>query len=301
LIDMASIMTCLEKAIQTDYSVVADMYAGNLPSDLRPMDLPAYLYGSFSGIAVTLFNLVPALTSTFGISALPAVTAAWVGGNKTHIKRNIESVMRITSIVAFPAGFGIAMMAQPIAEFVFYKVPQEAAIGGDLLQILGIAAIFVALATPINSILQAMGRVDIPVKLLVLGGAVKLAANYMLIQIPSVNIQAAPYGTLLCYMIIITISMIVLTRTIQSQLRWGSVFIKPLTAAVLCGITARVSYDLISRASDSLFIVIFAIVLGGIIYAISLILLRGICKEDVLMLPMGEKVAKLLEKHHLLG
>ncbi|MEG2038462.1 MAG: polysaccharide biosynthesis C-terminal domain-containing protein, partial [Oscillospiraceae bacterium] len=222
LIDMASIMTCLEKAIQTDYSVVADMYAGNLPSDLRPMDLPAYLYGSFSGIAVTLFNLVPALTSTFGISALPAVTAAWVGGNKTHIKRNIESVMRITSIVAFPAGFGIAMMAQPIAEFVFYKVPQEAAIGGDLLQILGIAAIFVALATPINSILQAMGRVDIPVKLLVLGGAVKLAANYMLIQIPSVNIQAAPYGTLLCYMIIITISMIVLTRTIQSRLRWGS-------------------------------------------------------------------------------
>ena len=41
--------------------------------------------------------------------------------------------------------------------------------------------------------------------------------------------------------------------------------------------------------------------LAAIVYAISLLLLGGICRQDVLMLPKGEKIAKLLEKHRLLG
>ena len=38
----------------------------------------------------------------------------------------------------------------------------------------------------------------------------------------------------------------------------------------------------------------------GIIYGISILLTKGITKNDFLMIPKGEKIAKVLEKIHLL-
>ena len=44
-----------------------------------------------------------------------------------------------------------------------------------------------------------------------------------------------------------------------------------------------------------------AVVLAVIVYAISLLLIKGIAREDVLVMPKGEKIAKTLEKYGLLG
>jgi hypothetical protein len=44
-----------------------------------------------------------------------------------------------------------------------------------------------------------------------------------------------------------------------------------------------------------------AIIIGMVIYVVSLFLLRAISKEDVLSLPKGKNIAKVLEKHHLIG
>lgn len=67
------------------------------------------------------------------------------------------------------------------------------------LRVMGISAIFVALSLPVNAILQALGHADLPVKLLFIGGLLKLAMNYLLVPVPQLNIQAAPIGTLGCY------------------------------------------------------------------------------------------------------
>ena len=56
---------------------------------------------------------------------------------------------------------------------------------------MGISAIFVSLVLPVNAALQAMGRADLPVKLLLAGGAFKLGCNYLLVGVPWLNIQAA--------------------------------------------------------------------------------------------------------------
>lgn len=69
---------------------------------------------------------------------------------------------------------------------------------------MGLSAIFVAVSLPVNAILQAIGRADLPVKLLFAGGLMKLALNFVLVAIPQLNIQAAPSGrlsaTVLCFL-----------------------------------------------------------------------------------------------------
>jgi hypothetical protein len=37
------------------------------------------------------------------------------------------------------------------------------------------------------------------------------------------------------------------------------------------------------------------------VYGIALLLSKGLSKEDILMLPKGEKIAKTLEKYKVLG
>ena len=47
--------------------------------------------------------------------------------------------------------------------------------------------------------LQAVGRVDLPVKLLVVGLVIKVTLNYTLCGIPEINILGAGTGTVVCY------------------------------------------------------------------------------------------------------
>ena len=52
---------------------------------------------------------------------------------------------------------------------------------------------------------------------------------------------------------------------------------------------------------ESRLVCIVAVGFGGITYAISMLLFKGIVKDDVLMLPKGEKIAKVLAKFGFLG
>lgn len=43
---------------------------------------PALVYGAFSGMALTVFNLVPSVTNMFGKSVLPCAAQSWAKGQK---------------------------------------------------------------------------------------------------------------------------------------------------------------------------------------------------------------------------
>lgn len=299
LIDVSSLTNRLSTALANGEEALLSMYDGILPADMPREEIPNYLFGAYN-MSVTLFNLIPALTTTFGVSALPSVTTAWTSQNRRMLQKNIESVWRVTSMIAFPAGFGICALAEPILTLVYQADPASIPIAAPILRVLGIAAIFVALSSPTNSMLQAIGRVKVPVRLMLIGGFLKLAVNFSLVPIPSVNIQGAPFGTLLCYMTIICISVPTLCRAAGVRLRSGKVFLKPLFAGTLCGITAWAGYGLLSRVAGNTISTSFSILAAGIVYVVVLFLTHGVEKYDILMLPKGEKIAKLLEKYGLI-
>ena len=81
---------------------------------------------------------------------------------------------------------------------------------------------------------------------------------------------------------------------------------------MLCGAGAWATYGLFSEkvipAGDSSSIIngsnislVIAIIVAVIIYALALILIKGIAREDVESLPQGKKIAKVLEKYKVLG
>ncbi len=86
-----------------------------------------------------------------------------------------------------------------------------------------------------------------------------------------------------------------------------SVAVKPIICSVLSGIAAFTSFGIfnsilpeISKGGHSITNIIatgIAVIFAVIIYAISMLLIGGSAKEDIVMPPKGAKIAKMLEKH----
>ncbi len=299
LIDNYSVLGRLQMVAENSLQTLYASHGGVLEQAERTVaQLPNYLYGVY-GLGITLFNLVPSLTGSFGMSALPHVTSAWVAGDKQATRLNMESMMRVTMLIAAPCGMGLAFLAGPIADLIYgAKTPIGAQLVVPMLSLLGIAAIFVAVVNPINALLQAVGKYSVPVVLMIIGGGIKLASNYFLVAVPQLNIKAAPMGNLLCFLFIMIASYIILSRATGIRFSTAGIFVKPLLAGALCGASAMLAYNLLTRYASlpAKLSTVGAIGAAALVYLVALSLLGAIAREDVLGLPGGGKICRILEK-----
>ncbi len=296
VIDLFSVYDRLHHVVDVGYDTLLNLYGNAVPIDKALEDIPNYLNGCYKGMAVTLYNLIPTFTVAFGVSALPSVTAAWTEKNSVALKENVEAVLRMTMLLVLPAGVGMATLSHGVLTLLYGGRPLEVEIAAPLLSLLGIAVIFSATCSPINSMLQAVGRADLPVKIMIGCAAFKLAFNYITVGIPEINIRGAAMGTLVCYVLIMSISLFFLIRITGLKLNYMNVFIKPLISALLCaGAAFGVSMLLMNVTSEKVATVV-AIGAAVVVYVFALIFLRAISEEDIRRLPKGEKLAGIYAK-----
>lgn len=281
-----------------------EQYPGLIPQEkVKEGLVHSYLWGCYS-YAMTIMNLVVTVTQAFGTTALPNVTEAYTKGNKEYLKRSMETVMRVTFVFTIPAGLGLTALADPIMHLV-YGHTDGVDISVDVLKLMGIAVIVFAAATPMCSMLQAVGRVDMPLKLYAAGMLIKVVSNYIFCGIPEINVQGGSIGTLLCYTFVIIVSIYVLIKETGIIPDFRVAVLKPLAASAIAVFASWLSYKLLwsilpQRTSGLLVAMIAALTVAVVFYGIFLLLLRAIAKEDIAMLPKGDKLVKVLERYHLI-
>lgn len=193
-IDSTLVQMRIMDIMKTEPETLKSIYNFLDPLLFQEEKIQTFLFGCY-GYALTLMMLISAVTQVFGTSALPTITAAWTNRDRRQIKRGIETVLRTTALFTLPAGLGMSVLAWPIMNLIYGSPARtaEVSIGANVLQIMGISVIFIATSTPICSMLQAVGRVDLPLKLLSIGMVIKIILNYTLVGIPTINIQGC-YG-----------------------------------------------------------------------------------------------------------
>ena len=211
-------------------------------------------------------------------------------------------VRKVTALLAFPMGLGLWALSDPLFRL-FYR-SYNAELGGSLLAVLGIASIFVCLMLITNSILQAYGRVSVPIVTMLVGGGVKIVLNYNLVALPSVNIHGAPIGTLVCFALTALLNLIAVARIAPFRLNYPGYFLRPLFASLVMAFAARGVYALaahflipsveeVSRLTLLLCVGI-AIGVAVVIYGVLVLALHCIRRSDLELLPKGDKLARLL-------
>ncbi len=304
LIDDITIRSRLVTALGEGFDTVKSMYADTLAFD-QTLDenISTYLYG-MHGSVINIKNLIPSLTLVLGVSAIPVLSKAWTAKNNRDIKVCIESALRVAMLVAMPAGIGIAVLSEPILALLY---------GGDneffapaaafMMTVYGLAVPLFALASPLTNMLQAVGKTKVPIVTMLIGGVIKVTLNFILIANPEINIKGACISSTLCYLVMVIINIIQLTRATKVRLNYVSIFVKPFIAAIFCGVGAWLGNFLLVDVLgiESRLTTILAVCCGGAFYAISILLVKGIVKDDLEMIPKGEKIAKVLAKFGLLG
>ncbi len=302
MVDNTLVYRRIDHIMQTNPDALLNVYGSLVPDEVYYSgNTHTYLAGCYS-FALTLMMLVTSITQVFSVTALPSVTNAWASGDKTRLKQSIETVLRITVLVTLPSGIGMSVLAEPILSLIYSgpAVANEAEIGSKVLAVMGISVIFIATSTPICSMVQAVGRVDVPLKLYSIGMVMKIVVNYILVGIPEINIQGANVGSIVCYGFVTVVAMFTLCRLTGIIPDFISIMVKPLLAAIVCGLTAYFSeivYDafLIQKAAT-----VLAVLTAIVAYIIAMFLFRAVKREDILQMPKGNKIVKVLEKHKLI-
>lgn len=266
-----------------------------LDSEIADGDITIHtcIWGYYSS-SLTLISVVVAVTQVFGTSAMPNVTNAFTKGNKEDLKESIETVMLLTSVVTLPCGIGLTVLAKPVLSLVYFTNPNIAMFGAEVLQVLGIASIFMGIITPLSSMLQGIGKVNHTMCIYILGTGLKILVSFLFARIVTINIVGSAIGSLVANLAMCAVALFLLLKYTKILPNFVKIILKPLGAALVCGGCAYLCCYVFELN------VLISIVISAIIYIVALFILHTFKRNDLLMLPNGKKIVTILEKLHVI-
>jgi len=251
------------------------------------------LFGIYDNYAIPLFNLVPSIIISLNLSITPVVSAAYARRDMESLHNTLLSSSRIVVMLSLPAAVGIAVLANPIISLL-YGAGESANIATPVLAILSVAAVFLCVSSLTSTVLQAIGRPMIPVMTMLAGALVKVAANYVLIAIPGVELNGAAIGTVLCYVVITLLNLYFLKKETGFRVDFVKTYGKVVLSTLVMGILCLGAYFLIGKLFGNYIAMFASVAIGGCTYFGMLFITGGITREDVEMLPGGRKLQKIL-------
>lgn len=290
-----------------------------------PGNTAGNMYSAYTTLATKVSDLLP---STFvfpiAISILPAISSALAVNNKDEASNYIHSSMRLSGLIALPCSALLFVLARPCIAFLFGSNwgPEDGSkiqlldgssissvdLASRALSILAIGIFFISMVSTTNALLQAIGKERLPMISVCSGACALVATELLIVPNQYIHIYGAAIGTLVCYIVAYALNVAFLSRAGVIPVSPFKLFAKPFFAAVVTAAATYGAYSLsglILHGDDRIHnLVRLAVpgVFGVIVYAIMLLLIKGISESEVRLLPFGNHIAdklislKLLKK-----
>ena len=244
----------------------------------------------------TIFNMPCGFITPITVSIIPAITAQITLGDRFSARQTEEAAARLTGLLAIPCAIGLTVLARPITALLGGYSGEKLELATRLMTILGVCVFFNALVLVTTAILQAHGHVNRPVLHMVLAGLVRLIAVYVLSGRSAIGIVGAPISNLSCYVIIAILNLWALRGLLEDPPAILKNALRPLLSGLLMGAFSYGTWLVLTTigVTSKLLLCGLPVAVGGLTYAASIIFLKVIRKEDCLLLPKGEKIAKFL-------
>ena len=296
-----SIPITLSASFMSIMTVVdSSVILGRLQSALHLSEHAASEQFGLYTLGLTIYNLPPAIVVPVSVSIIPAIAAALARKREGEAGTIMQSSVKLVNLIAMPAGAGLMVLSQPILTALYNDSRQ---ITATILTILGAASFFVCLQYITTAILQANGHERVALMTFPIGAVIKILIGYFLSGNPNIGIVGSPIGTLVCFIIISALNIAFILARVKERPKFAVVFIKPLFCTAVMAAAAFLSYKLLSKVGSNAIgdgrmavaaYLAGAILIGVVVYAVLIIVTRTITKEDMALVPKGEKLARLL-------
>lgn len=246
----------------------------------------------------TIFNFPTAFIPCITAAIIPAITANLTRKDKKGVKQVQDSSLRIMSLIASPCAVGLLVLSEPIMSLLGGYEGDKLTIAAMLLALLAPTVLVNSITNMTTAIMQAHNHMVLPVINTLIGGVLKVIVNFILVGNPDIGILGAPIGTFVCFLVIMTLNILCMRRVLDDPPKLLPALWRSGISAIVMGGAAFLAYRLLWKFVASYAICCLgAIAVAVVVYLLLVILFKALTYEDCLLLPKGEKIAKILRIH----
>lgn len=243
----------------------------------------------------TIFNFPTAFFPCITAAIIPAITAHLTRNDKAAAISVQNSSLRLMGLIALPCTVGLLVLSEPIMVLLGRYGDCRDQMAGALLALLAPTVLINGVTTVTTAIMQAHNRPWLPMVNMLIGGVVKVIVNYILVGNPAIGILGAPIGTFSCFAVYMILNLFTMHSVMEEPPKLLPLLYKSAISALVMGVATYFGYRLLGKLIGSVALCcIGAIVVAVVIYMLLVILLKAITYEDCVLLPKGEKIAKIL-------
>ena len=274
------------------------LYMGQLLNTLGlSQDTADTMKGIYS-MTMTIYNMPCAFIVPIAISVIPAISSALTLKEHGTVRETEESAARVAGLISLPCTVGLCLLARPIMALLGGYTGEKLELATKLMTVLSLCVFLYAIIQYTNALLQAHGFAHLPVVNMLLAGITKLAVVYILVGNPNLGILGAPIGSVLSYTAIAALNLLSIGRVVAQKPALLKNLLRPVLPAVLMGAAVLLCRILLTRllGADGSRVLLcgIPIAVGVAVYVMGISLFKTLKKEDCLLLPKREKIAKLL-------
>ena len=256
------------------------------------------LYGIYSSKYQLLINLPLGITTALTVAMMPGISGAIALKQKERVREQIDTVIRLTMIIAIPCAVGVAVMGGPIMQMLFNDTTT---LPGRMLMIGAVTIIFYALSTLTSTILQGSDHMRVPVINAAISLGIHIVFTVVLLAFADLHIFALIYGNIVFSFCMCMLNLRSLSKLINYQMDIPKMCGAPAIASLLMGaVTFFVYKGCLYVLHSNLISTLIAIVIAVIVYALFMILTHGVTEEELYMFPKGDAIVRILYRLHLL-
>ena len=254
------------------------------------------LYGCYSTLVVPVFNVLPSLTTSISLSAVPALSAALQKGREgeRELKKTAASALGLTLAVAIPAALGVAVYAQDILTLLFRGQPDAVAQAAPWLSCLGLSIPSACLITVTSGMLQAAGKARYPIFSMLTGVGIKALLISALLGLEGWGMAAAPLSSLVCDAVIVALNLCMIARAAPAMLPAWRTALPLMGGPALVSVASVTAVRLMRgwwyRGESTPLCTVVTILSVALLYGAGMLILGLLCKQ----LP----IIKKKESHH---
>lgn len=261
---------------------------------LKPVlgeELAQIKYGILTSKIDVLLTVPLSFNMAFSVALIPEIASAKVNNRNNEIKSKISFSLLISILIAIPSMIGLYAYSDEILSLLFPKANN----GAELLRLAVFVIPFEILVQTINGALQGLGKLKITTFALFCGCIVKFIGNMLFLQNSNFLEKGAIISTICCYATIFIIVWFNLKKSCKLEVKLSKFIMKPLIAGMIMMYFSKIVYFLlIKNGIYEKYTIIISILSAIIFYTISVIMLKIFSKEEIQMLPNGEKISKII-------
>lgn len=250
----------------------------NLDKTLKmTIDGARWLYGAYSGYALTIFHLPTGIIGALGTSIFPVISGAYAKGDINLTKKTLLGALKATIIIILPCALMLSMFSDELLYILFKNTASS-----HLLSMLAPSLVFLCITDIFVVSLHAFGKIYEPFFYSMIGIAIKLVANVILIPIAKFNIEGAIIGSTAAFFVMMLIngySVIKYTNITKKHLL---ILLKPVVSLLVMFIIVNlIKKPLYVIFSNEFIVILISAIAGGFSYFLALISTNCLKQNDI--------------------